>query len=91
MECQYQTSDGSCGSPIVADEHSYSGYSHSHSADWCHWATIVPYGPQGKDSGNPAMSLVSKLCSLCGQRGSDNEAHIKYEWAGGHKFITTVQ
>lgn len=87
MNCQYQMSDGVCGQPIVKDAHSYSGYSHEHKADWLHWATPVPYGPQGENSGNPAMEKVFKRCVVCNLRGPDNPAHVKYAEFGGHKFV----
>lgn len=80
MTCAYRLTGGPCGAPIVPDRSSYSGYSHATPADWLHWASPKPYGPQDSNS-----SFV--LCGVCGKDGPGNDKHVLYPSAGGHAFI----
>lgn len=76
MNCAYQLSDDTlCPGAIIPDAASYSGYSHTHVADWCHWATPI--------SGRQDPALIFKPCIACGKLGPENEAHIRFD---GHKF-----
>jgi len=78
--CGYQAgTPNHCNMPIVRDETSYSRWKHEHSADWLHWATPVHYGLGLKET-----SRIFVKCAVCGKRGDDNEAHIRFD---GHKFV----
>lgn len=78
LKCKY-VMDGHllyCDAPIIVDHNSYSGYTHAEGADWLHWASPTPYGPQ-------ASQDSFALCSVCKLRGPDNPAHVE---RGGHRF-----
>lgn len=79
--CAHQLADGVCGQPIEMDAESYSGYKHSHGrgVDWLHWASPTPHGEGLKET-----NRIFVPCIVCGKRGPDNEAHIKFK---GHKFV----
>lgn len=78
MYCAYQMADGPCNAPIGAESSSYSGFTHLHKADWLHWASPVPYGQGEKET-----ERIFKPCAVCGKKGPDNDAHIRYD---GHPF-----
>lgn len=80
MNCAYQLTDGACGSPIVEDSKSYSGFSHEHNADWMHWASPVSYGRSQQET-----ERIFKPCAVCGKSGSDNNEHLLNS---GHRFRT---
>lgn len=80
MNCAYQLADGTCGSPIVVDGGSYSGFTHEHKADWMHWASPVSYS-----RGLQETERIFKPCAVCGKQGPDNDEHMLYS---GHHFRT---
>ncbi len=81
MKCHYQLADGdTCGAEICLDSSSYSGYSHNHKADWCHWASPTRFG-----LGETIRIFVP--CTICGKLGSDKR-HIEI---AGHKFQASTE
>jgi hypothetical protein len=82
LQCAHQLSDGLCRAPIVPDDKSYSGFSHTGSSlvDWQHWASPTPYGQGQKET-----RRIFKKCAVCGKLPDENEAHIRKD---GHKFRT---
>ena len=49
--CRYRDSSGKeCGTPIIADANSPSGYAHATGQGWLHWASPKVYGPQDSEA-----------------------------------------
>lgn len=78
MLCAHLLADGLCNAPIVANSSSYSGFSHLHHSNWMHWASPEAYGP-----GVEETERIFKPCVVCGKKGPDNDAHMRYD---GHPF-----